>query len=135
VENSFNNKKDVLAAFLDVSGAFDNVNIEILLQRLSVIGCPKNFIKFIKFLMSKRLIYTEDIESAPRLVHKGVPQGVLSSILYCIYVAEIVNNLPKSVGISQFADDIALWCNRRSMTSSRSILEKATNTIYNIYKR
>jgi len=61
VEDSFNNKKDVLAAFLDVSGAFDNVNIEILLQRLSVIGCPKNFIKFIKFLMSERLIYTEDI--------------------------------------------------------------------------
>lgn len=38
----------LLAAFLDVSGAFDNVNSEILLNKLSGIGCSYNIISFIK---------------------------------------------------------------------------------------
>ena len=37
VAESFAKKKDILAAFLDVTGAFDNVDINILLQQL---GAP-----------------------------------------------------------------------------------------------
>ena len=42
VEESLGNKKDVLSAFLDVCGAFDNVNIYILISKLAELGCPVN---------------------------------------------------------------------------------------------
>ena len=128
-------KKDLHAAFSDVIGAFDNAIIDILLQKLAEIGVSQKFINFIKFLTSERLVYTKNIGNEARKVYKGVPQGgVLSPILYCIYVAKILHKLPKSVHGSQFADDVALYCNRGSSTKSKKLLEKATNAIYeNLY--
>lgn len=112
VEDAFSNKKDLLAAFLDVQGAFDNVNINILLQQLATIGCPLKLVKFIKFLTQERFIFTEMNGEKFNIIHKGVPQGgVLSPLLYNIYVLRlfyVCANLPKSVTVSQFADDIAL---------------------------
>ena len=35
IEDSFTKNKDLLEAFLDVSGAFDNANFEILLEKLA----------------------------------------------------------------------------------------------------
>ena len=135
IEDSFNKKKDVLAAFLDISAAFDNVNVELLLTRLASIDCPLNLIQFIKFEMKERVITTESTGDSIRLVHKGVPQGgVLSPLLYCIYVAKITEDLPKSVKISQFADDIGIWCNRGTALSSKKILQKSITLIYeNLY--
>jgi len=43
-----------LAAFLDVSAAYDNVNCSILIQKLMEKGCPLNIVRFIeKWLYSK----------------------------------------------------------------------------------
>lgn len=39
VEEGLANKKDILAAFLDVQGAFDNINSDILINKLASIGC------------------------------------------------------------------------------------------------
>lgn len=119
--------------FLDVSGAFDNVNLDILLRKLAEIGCPANTVKFVKFLTTESTIYSEHSVSAARLVHKGVPQGggVLSPLLFSIYVANITENVPKSVCVSQFADDIALWCNRTSNKSAKNLVQKAVNIICN----
>lgn len=131
-EESFSNKNGLLATFLDVSGAFDNVIIDILIQQMADIGCPLQLIKFVKTHMSERLIYTDLTGTTARKVHKGVPQGgVLSPLLYCIYVAKIVEKLPKSVKISQFADDIALYCSRSSLKSCIKLLEKAIDLLYN----
>lgn len=89
VEEAFSNKKDLLAAFLDVNGAFDNVNISILLEQLAKIGFPMNLIRFMKFLTYERLVYTELTGDKPRIIHKGVPQGgVLSPLLYSIICSE-----------------------------------------------
>lgn len=116
VEVSLQKKHDVLAAYLDVSGAFNDVIIDILLQKLANIGCPLNLLKFIKFQMYERKIMTEITENDVRYISRGVPQGgVLSPLLYCIYVSNIIDNVPKSVKVSQFADDIGIWCNRGSV--------------------
>ena len=135
VEKAFSNKKDHLAVFLDVNGAFDNVNVDILLQQLATIGCPFKLIKFIKFLTHERLIFNETNSEQIRLVFKGVPQGgVLSPLLYNIYVSKICTNLLKSVTVLQFADDIALYCKRGTAKSCKTLLERAINTAYsNLY--
>ena len=127
IKESFSEKKELLAAFLDVKGAFDSVIIDILLQNLASLGCPKNLVYFIKFLTSERIIYTSMSGDSPRLIHKGVPQGgVLSPLLYILYVAKIMTNLPKTLNISQFADDIALSCKFSSRNRATRII---TNSI------
>lgn len=124
--------KDTLTAFLDVSGAFDNVNTDILLTKLAKIGCSTSMVKFIKFITHERLIHTDISSDTARSTFKGVPQGgVLSPLLYIIYVADIVKNLPKNVVISQFADDIAIYTKVRSLNKSIKILETAITTIKN----
>ncbi|CAB0039252.1 unnamed protein product [Trichogramma brassicae] len=89
-------------------GAFDNLNIDLILIKLVKIGCSSATIKFIHFLTHKQKIFTNALdERSHRNSHKGVPQGgVLSPLLYIIYVSDISKNLSKNVAISQFADDL-----------------------------
>ena len=109
LEEAFLEKKEILAVFLDVQGAFDNVKVDILLNKLAVIGCPTSLIQLIKFISYVRIIYC-DFLNAPRAVYKGVPQGgILSSLLYILYTSSICTNVRKQVIVSQFADDIPLY--------------------------
>lgn len=120
----------MLAAFLDVKGAFDGVIIDILLQKLASIGCPKNLVSFIKFLTSERFIHTNTTGDLPRMVYKGVPQGgVLSPLLYVLYVSHIMNNIPKTLNVSQFADDIAIFCKFSSRKRATSIISNSIKKI------
>ena len=105
------------------------------MQKLASIGCPTRVVNFVKFLTIERTILTKDTRDLIRKVQKGVPQvGVLSPILYCIYVSNILANVLKSVQVSQFADDIALYCNRSASLKSKRLLEKAIDIIHdNLY--
>ena len=87
--------------------------------------------------MSERFIYTDLTSSEARIINKGVPQGgVLSPLLYCIYVANVTENLPKSVTVSQFADDVAIYCNRyRSTEKNKNLLQKAIAQVYNNFHK
>ena len=96
IKEAFLEKKQILAAFLYVQGAFDNVDTDILLDRLAEIGCPENTILFIKFLTLERTCFSDTNENYPRFIYKGVPQdGILSPLLYMIFVATIVKNIKK----------------------------------------
>ena len=57
--NAERSLKHLLAAFLDVSGAFDNVRCDTLLDKLATIGCSESIIKFVHFLLNNREIHTE----------------------------------------------------------------------------
>ena len=106
-------KKEVIAALLDVHGAFDNINIDILLVKLSQVGCPNSVLKYIKFLTYERIIHTDYLGEEIRVVHKGVPQGgVLSPLLFILYIAGITLNLPNNI-------------------QSKNLIQKAVNKIGN----
>ena len=109
IDNAFKCKKQVLTSFLDVSGAFNNVLLDILIDKLAKIGITAKFLKFIKFLLYERFIYTNNNMENPRSVFKGMAQGgVLSPLLYLLYVVDIERGLPKTHKLLQFADDIAI---------------------------
>lgn len=130
VQEGFSEKKDTLAVFLDVKGAFPNVNSDILLQRLADIGCSSSILKFVKFLTHSRKIFSSVNEEAPRALHKGVPIGVvLSPTLYCIYVSKIVEDLPENIAVSQFADDICLYSRITPVQECIKALESAVTSI------
>ena len=120
---TFKKKKPTYGIFLDICAAFDNVNIDLLLQKLAIVGCPTKFIKFVKFLTYKRIVHC-GFDTNIRHSFKGVPQGgVLSPLLYIFYVSEILNKVSSRILISQFADDIAVF------SSNLNSLQKATQTI------
>ncbi|CAB0035524.1 unnamed protein product [Trichogramma brassicae] len=110
VQSAFKERRDVYATFLDIEGAIDNVNIDILIQRLADLGTFLSTIRFIKFITAERHIFTSKHKSPHLVSYKGLPQGA---------------NLPESVSASCFADDTALYIKSDPHSSSIQTLEKA----------
>ncbi|CAB0043878.1 unnamed protein product [Trichogramma brassicae] len=128
-EEALSTGREVSTAFLDVEGAFDNVNIDILIDSLARLGCSSCPLKFIKFITHERIIHTTNNDTTRRS-YKGVPQGsVLSPLLYSIYVASIIKDLPARVYVSQFADDLAVYTISGDSTCSISTLEDSVKII------
>ncbi|XP_066585913.1 uncharacterized protein [Prorops nasuta] len=131
VEEAFHKGHDVLACFLDVQGAFDNVLCDVLITKLTNLGCPFNIISFVQFLTFSRQVsfMISSVESTSRLVSKGLPQGgVLSPLLYLIYVSDIMKGLHSKIIVSQFADDIGVFL-PISTPPEKFILENAIGHI------
>ena len=82
VDEALLKKKSVLAAFLDVSSAFPNVQSDILLKKLAKQGFSLEIIIFVHSLTYERCIYTELLGDDFIVSGKGLPQeGVLSPFL------------------------------------------------------
>ncbi len=97
-------------ASLDLSAAFDLVNVELLIKRLRIIGLPGDLINLIEIWLSDRKFYVE-VDGGCSAVHgsgTGTIQGsVLGPVLYAIFVSPLFE-LTK---ITNFADDnfVVLW--------------------------
>ena len=105
VKNSFSENKDVVAAFIDVKSTFSSVKNDILLQKFSEVGCPIKIIRFFRFLIYQRNIFSEVSNDLPRKIYKGVLQGGSSSAIpYIFYVSKITLNLHQQVSVLQFAN-------------------------------
>lgn len=86
VREAFLNNMEVLASFLDVKGAFDNVCIDILREKLADIGCPRNLIEFIHFITHSRVIHAENLADNTILTHKGVPKVEYSVRYFTLFM-------------------------------------------------
>lgn len=114
VAEAFNRKHKVYAVFLDVAKAFDTVwhdglRIKLRQQRY---GLPDRMIRFLSDYLDNRAFRVRcgSICSGWKGISAGVPQGgSLSPLLYLMYVNDIPINGDRLSGISQFADDIAIW--------------------------
>ena len=100
-----------MGLFVDLSKAFDTVDHDILLYKLSHYGIRGHANKFFKIYLNERKQFTfiNNEISTTRVISCGVPQGsVLGPILFLIYV----NDLSHAVGdeiAKLFADDTGLF--------------------------
>ena len=115
ISRAADDKNYVMMASLDLSAAFDLVNIELLLKRLRILGLPKDLIKLIQIWLTDRKFYVEIDGLCSMLLESdtGTVQGsVLGPILYAIFVSPLFDLTP----ITNFADDnfVVVWNNQIS---------------------
>ena len=98
------------ALFVDISKAFDSVDHNILLDKLSHLGVRGNIFKWFESYLRNRfqIVKVNGLLSDPGQISCGVPQGsVLGPLLFLIYFNSIfeVNLIGHTTA---FADDLAL---------------------------
>ena len=94
----------VALASLDLSAAFDIVDVRLLLKRLQIIGLPGDVIKLIEIWLKERYFYVSinGVDSDIKVTWFGIVQGsILGPVLYAIFISPLfdIENL------TCFADD------------------------------
>lgn len=112
----------IVCLFIDVQGAFDNVDPSILIQELLSMGVPACTRKFIANSVFERRNYFISAGEllGPFLARKGTPQGsILSPLLFNLYLRDIGSCLTPDVHIVQYADDITIFSADRNLAIAR----------------
>ena len=121
-----------ISIYLDLSKAFDCVDIEILMEKFERYGIRGSALTFLKSYLYNRKIRVkidENIYSDIKNVTMGVPQGsCLGPLFYLIYCNDL-NNIITDVKIINYADDIVLVLNGSNIAEMVKIMN---DTLYQI---
>lgn len=131
INTAKNNRKVILVTFLDLTKAFDNVNITKLLEILIDFNYPSELINWLYMYLKQRTIILtlNDGTSIRRQTNKGLPQGCpLSPILFNIYTSKLHSTEIESILI-QFADDFALVSEGNDITEAENKMNSSLNII------
>ena len=136
VYKAIENNKYCLSIFIDLSKAFDMLNHNILLQKLSCYGIRGPPLDLICSYLSnrKQCVCYNSVFSDFKPVTTGVPQGsVLGPLLFLIYI----NDLPKTssvVSFILFADDTTITFSSDNIIELESVLNRELHIISDWFK-
>lgn len=110
IYNNIDHGKPTIAAFLDLSKAFDIVDTKTLLCKLEHYGIRGNSLTLLEDYLTSRNIFVSanGKVSNKRTIALGVPQGsILGPLMYIIYTNDFINCLDRANAYI-YADDTAL---------------------------
>ena len=118
IHQSFEQDKSTIGVFIDLSKAFDTVDHNILLKKLSFYGVRNNNLKLFKSYLfnRKQYIFTDEGNTDMESISCGVPQGsILGPLLFLIFV----NDLSQATSLDpiMFADDTDLFYSNKNIAS------------------
>lgn len=128
IYSSYKEKQFLVAVFLDIAAAYDNVLLPVLISKLSRLNVPERISRFISCLLMERsvVVKTTDGFLHPKTVWKGLPQGsVLSPLLYSIYTHDLDKSVESFCEVLQYADDLTLYVKHDSIEQSVGRLNSA----------
>ena len=130
---SFNRREHVVAAFLDVEKAFNNVWHNGLRYKIFILVLPTKMTHWLSDFLVGRVIQVNvnGFLSDKISPIAGVPQGsVLSLLHFLIYVNDLPKPHHRQNSKSQFADDTALWAARKKRKiCSKTFAKRPTKTV------
>ncbi|UYV79530.1 hypothetical protein LAZ67_17003027 [Cordylochernes scorpioides] len=139
-QNSFHHKptESTIAAFIDLSQAFDRVWKEKLILKLDELGIEGSMLSWISNFLSKRTIQVNfnNIISKTTIIYQGLPQGsILSPILFNIYLNDVHTSIKPPAKIALYADDIIIWVSKNNLSDAEQSLNKAMKNLQKVTKK
>ena len=120
-----------LVTFIDFRKAFDCVQFDILLDKVSQLYLDKLFLDWIKDYLTHRqqTVVANNHTSQIMYIKQGVPQGsILGPLLYLIYANDL-EKIIKKCGFSFYADDTVLYSLSGNFVTAKRNMQKNLNNI------
>ena len=124
-------KLTTIVTFIDFRKAFDCVQHETLLGKLSAINLDSKVISWFRSYLSDRRqrVLANDVHSSYLDVTQGVPQGsVLGPLFYIIYANDIVKMI-KHCNIAMYADDTVLYLAKKNFEKAIDGMQKDVSAL------
>ena len=132
ISKSFEKNEYSLGVFIDLSKAFDTVDHQILLGKLSNYGIRNiNYEWFKSYLTNRNQFVPYDQKKTKMAIVKcGVPQGsILGPLLFLIYINDM-NKASKLLNPIMFADDSNLFYSHRDIKILFEVVNKELRNIH-----
>ena len=128
IASALDNDEYVVVSSLDLSSAFDVVNIGLLLKRMKIMGLPEDLVQLVKVWLEDRSYYVNVNGQNSYLFDLllGTVQGsVLGPVLYAIFVSPLFDIEP----VLSFADDSYDIQTHKNKDQLKKLVERALNNI------
>lgn len=128
IEKSLEFKEYTLAGFLDIEGAFNNVNTGAIRKSLIDHGVSDFIVAWISTMLESRVINAVmGTGSVSVRTTRGTPQGgVLSPLLWLLVVNEILGKFKaRGTKVVAYADDVAILIPGKYLSTISELMESA----------
>ena len=135
IEDSYERNQPTGVVFVDLTAAYDTVNLRLLLNKLYKMTHDIHLTKLVQSLLENRRFFVElnGKRSRWRIQRNGLPQGsVLAPVLFNIYT----NDQPVSPGTRSFiyADDLGIATQNSDIKEIEATLTRALDSLTVYYK-